>query len=203
MRAFERKHGIELPPDYREFITEIGDGGPGPHYGLDSLRVASEYTTPSQPFPWVEAKSPEDEDFDDAWRDEPGVLTIAQRGCGYTDFMVVNGEAPYRIWRDGVAADLPLEPIFETFSEWYLAWARECLETLRRDELLERVRIGMALDELIAIFGEERRTWGERKVLGGRRVYRLAFDRSSGAFQMDEQHRVAKISRNETINVSF
>jgi SMI1 / KNR4 family (SUKH-1) len=34
IEAFEERHGISLPADYRSFITEIGDGGAGPSYGL-------------------------------------------------------------------------------------------------------------------------------------------------------------------------
>lgn len=32
--SFEQHHGIALPEDYRLFITEIGNGGAGPAYGL-------------------------------------------------------------------------------------------------------------------------------------------------------------------------
>jgi hypothetical protein len=41
---FEAKHDVSLPADYKYFITEIGNGGAGPYYGLfpfgynDSLR---------------------------------------------------------------------------------------------------------------------------------------------------------------------
>jgi hypothetical protein len=32
--AFERQHSVAFPQDYKFFITEIGDGGAGPYYGL-------------------------------------------------------------------------------------------------------------------------------------------------------------------------
>jgi len=35
--AFERKYRIELPADYRRFLTEVGNGGAGPYYGMFRL----------------------------------------------------------------------------------------------------------------------------------------------------------------------
>jgi len=38
VREVEEKCGFTLPADYRRFITRVGDGGAGPHYGIMPFR---------------------------------------------------------------------------------------------------------------------------------------------------------------------
>ncbi len=65
---FEKRHGIALPADYRQFLLEVGNGGAGPYYGVfplgtmdDSFGLKSWKKNdgfvgdPSQPFPYRKA----------------------------------------------------------------------------------------------------------------------------------------------------
>jgi hypothetical protein len=77
--AFEERHGIRLPGDYKSFITEIGDGGAGPSYGLFpfgqqdsgwglcSWEEGDLIGDPSRPFPHADAWNLPDS----FWRDMP------------------------------------------------------------------------------------------------------------------------------------
>lgn len=37
--AFEQNHSVLLPPDYRQFLTRLGNGGAGPFHGIFPLGV--------------------------------------------------------------------------------------------------------------------------------------------------------------------
>ena len=64
IEEFEARHGVRLPDDYRYFISEIGNGGAGPYYGLFPFGQQDDGLSweqgdlvgdVSQPFPHVEA----------------------------------------------------------------------------------------------------------------------------------------------------
>lgn len=194
VRAFEGKHGVALPADYREFVTEVGDGGAGPHYGIQPLAKASEFTDPSRPFPWTSKREMTAEDLA-VWEWHPGVLILAERGCAYEDFLIVNGDAPSRMWSDFVAGDGSLVPCAESFASWYTAWATRCIATIRREPLIERVRVGMTADELRCILGSNVQRWEPSHDLRNAPAYYLGFTNTNASFSMGPDDRIIAINR--------
>ncbi len=82
---FEAEWDLTLPPDYREFLTTVGNGGAGPYYGLfkfhemDSGWSHRRFSipgdtvgNPGKPFPYTEAFVPENgrPDYDPDIEDE-------------------------------------------------------------------------------------------------------------------------------------
>src|ERR1044072_2413011 len=76
VEAFEAAHGITLPTPYRRFVTELGNGGGGPVYGVPPL----EFELPEllRPFPYTQATPLSDDDAA-AWENPiPGAIMIAE-----------------------------------------------------------------------------------------------------------------------------
>lgn len=83
---FEQRYEITLPKGYRTFLTEIGNGGAGPYYGLETLEDSVfqdlDYKRPGEtlnlkkPFPFTESwnmeykGSPDDENAYQIHEDE-------------------------------------------------------------------------------------------------------------------------------------
>src|SRR5262245_20729612 len=75
VKSFEKTYNIHLPPDYREFILQIGNGGAGPFYGLESLadglyedlhyKRKNDLINPSLEFPFTEAWNSDFENIQD------------------------------------------------------------------------------------------------------------------------------------------
>ncbi len=140
VKAFERKHKIELPEAYRTFLTQVGNGGAGPDYGIFPLGIFWDNPNPalqdgaigdlSQPLPhkgpWNAgeeycARQPdvdEDEDAYNEWRGEyfrmglvDGALPICHEGCGFFFLLVVTGPERGHWWLDGRASDDGIVPV--------------------------------------------------------------------------------------------
>jgi hypothetical protein len=120
--AFERRHNIHLPADYRHFLTAVGNGGAGPFYGvfplgkidragaqLDSWSEADGFMgLLSQPFPltdsWNDLRGEPPDEL--AETDEHEYWTqVEQFEARYFNSSLVNGAMPIchegcalRIW---------------------------------------------------------------------------------------------------------
>ena len=140
VRDYERRHGVTLPDQYRRFVTEVGDGGAGPNYGLFRLRDVFEEPwlgrgDPTKPFrhthAWnlPRAKQRERAYWHPRWLD--GAVPISHHGCGYLDWLVVNGPFAGTLWYDAREHLGGLVPLFHrrarlVFDVWYLEWLDRC-----------------------------------------------------------------------------
>lgn len=133
LATFESLCEITLPPDYRRFILELGDGGAGPAYGLLSLAAALTHDpTPvgpdllQQPFPHTDPTSaPDASAVPRAPR--PGSITLCDEGPHHSHFLVITGPAHGTLWIDHTPAGGGYQPLHVTFLTWYERWLDDTL----------------------------------------------------------------------------
>jgi hypothetical protein len=159
LAAFESANGVGLPQDYRRFLSEIGNGGAGPYYGLEPLGTFGRDL--SRPFPFV---TPPDTLTDDELDELPdgdkysGVLEFCHQGCANYSYLVVNGPTYGTIWGGGEL----LYPTGMAFGVWYRRWLERALRVLDNERLVPRLRVGMTRAEVIAEVGGD---WQARPAL--------------------------------------
>lgn len=143
LKEFEHEYGIQLPKDYADFLTQIGNGGLGPYYGLYSLAesVADDPEHKcreflASPFPLTEFFNPYD-DNEDANDDElfddrfiSGSIVLSHQGCGYYDRLVITGPQAGQVWSDGRVSDQGIAPRGCDFYTWYDRWVTDALYEL-------------------------------------------------------------------------
>ena len=137
---FEERQGITLPPDYRTFLLEVGDGGAGPCYGvfrLDGTDAedfgAAERTAGflATPFPHTEDWNPNSQYPSPTWMEDPeyfddrwitGSLALCHFGCGAVYRLVTAGPCRGQIWFDDRGSDGGVTHAAADFRTWYLDW---------------------------------------------------------------------------------
>jgi hypothetical protein len=160
IEAFEHKHCITLPDDYRTFISEIGNGGFGPGHGLLPLdKAVVDFKLRDKPNIPLNKKFP----YQDSWNEEwitsfnwdegypeteivdayistahiAGSLQISHFGHGCTFLLVVNGNEKGHIWFDGRADYSGLVPKLKdghriSFIEWYVTFLDMEIENINK-----------------------------------------------------------------------
>jgi hypothetical protein len=135
LRSFEKSSGLTLPADYGSFLTQIGNGGSGPAYGLLPLLdwnielEKADTNFLSTDFPHID-KWNITKDFDTGngayaepeelqkWEEEyfsnrhiTGSMRICYYGCAIYYLLVVTGVATGQIWVDDRANDNGVYPV--------------------------------------------------------------------------------------------
>jgi hypothetical protein len=138
VRAFESRHGVTLPADYREFLLRVGNGGAGPYYGVLPLgHHKAALPLLHQSFPHTSDWN-EDSLADDAYLSDEltrGAMRICNTGDGGYELLVVTGTVCGSIWADGRYANQGLlrlthsqDPSREMdFLDWYQEWLERSL----------------------------------------------------------------------------
>ena len=150
IHEIETRHGLELPEDYVYFLTEIGDGGAGPDYGIDSFaeqfRETGQRWLPrywaalGQPFEPRPMEPEEVEEYSivtrEGYEKDPsryfiqevpeeedwsrGLLTLGTHGCQWDFTLVLTGPHRGRVFDTDNEGGYGLAA--ESFTAYYEAW---------------------------------------------------------------------------------
>ena len=110
MEFFEKYLHIKLPNEYKQFLTEIGNGGAGPCQGVLPLDKWND-AVDGPPLDEFYMESP-----------EVGAITICDQGCTFYTLLVVCGEHVGKIVNFDKQTRKVSFSEYNTFFDWYLAW---------------------------------------------------------------------------------
>jgi len=149
VREFEKEHEIKLPENYVRVLTEIGNGGAGPYYGLYPLKeiinyqsgslftkIGSEETliddtlTPEKWCKMIEKLETleDDEEYDELFQKLfSNSVVVGTQGCTFDSLLMCAGSEYNRIINIDWNLDKDRLPHFShmTFEEWILEFFKE------------------------------------------------------------------------------
>ena len=143
---FEEEFAIQLPPDYRAFIVQLGDGGDGPDMGLRPLwesafdpiefvRLPGDLFAESSRIPtdFIRVHDSGAARASDPKEEIRGWVTLCEDGAGIVKALCVHGRDYGRVLRvEGDNCDVFLS-YFDDFLGWYEAWLDDTLCGWRTD----------------------------------------------------------------------
>lgn len=128
VEQFEKKIGVSLPEEYRNFIIKAGNGGAGPFYGLFSLKEIEYWLTwdiEPDKLPIISPKyTNKNLDMENEnWK--RGCIPIGSEGDTYFTCIMVTGENRGRIVYIEYEGSWFFFPEEQNFLYWYKRWLRE------------------------------------------------------------------------------
>lgn len=147
VEAFEKRHQITLPKEYVFFLTQVGNGGAGPYYGLATLEkvissdehvaaVSNEAlidkALTKEKWKRIMDETEEDDDlYDEAMaRLYGGMLIVGTQGCTYDNLLLVNGSETGKMVYIDWNLDSDYGPYLTgmSFLDWYEQFFKEIIQ---------------------------------------------------------------------------
>jgi hypothetical protein len=134
---FQQANKIQLPEEFYLFLTEIGNGGAGPYYGIYKLPMDRSLFHLSQPCKlktdmtdeeWGTLIYEDDEDADVEETIFTGMLSIGTQGCSYETMLVLNGPYRGRVVYVNFELGKPFFTYESHFLNWYERWLDEVIK---------------------------------------------------------------------------
>lgn len=133
------KYRFSIPDDLRWFVTQVGNGGAGPFYGLESFDISKDehYRAAALPVDGTitsyydkgEFPTSEEESWDEQYtRFCGGTVYICHPGGDESVRLVVSGKDSGKIIYtvdDNLKRFFPPEPGSGRFIDWYMSWLEE------------------------------------------------------------------------------
>lgn len=130
IETLKSKYHIDLPLGYEYFLTLIGNGGAGPHYGIHKIEDSLEFATQKK---WNLTEPSlltldrycfipdSDSENELSWMFNSS-FPIADSACGGFFFLILNGKKSGEIWKYHGSSKGIIEKKSENFLQWYEKW---------------------------------------------------------------------------------
>lgn len=140
VRRYEQKYHIKLPSEYVFFITEVGNGGAGPDYGIWGIDTKDlpplEETEITTPTPLITPELTQEqweillENNDDDFDVTEGTFCAGTKGCTYFNYIISSGiyENTVYYFDANYEESSPPFVLSMTFLEWYAAYFSEIIQ---------------------------------------------------------------------------